>query len=192
MMSIASILSSENHMKSIEGSLCHKNCWCKLLQWCWSKLLHWWQHLFYEYLLQFSHSSNNPRDDIATEAYEDELDMGRSGSYLNSSINSAWSEHSLDPEDIRVYITHLNSIYFQEQHFFLQVNSELHPFDFFCRYQLKHASLGLSMIVVSGHVKSHGKYSLVWREAALLVVVEVILEAKEEESSTARAVYQFT
>lgn len=54
------------------------------------------------YLLQFSHSSNNPRDDIATEAYEDELDMGRSGSYLNSSINSAWSEHSLDPEDIRV------------------------------------------------------------------------------------------
>lgn len=52
-------------------------------------------------LLQFSHSSNNPRDDIATEAYEDELDLGRSGSYLNSSINSAWSEHSLDPEDIR-------------------------------------------------------------------------------------------
>uniref|UniRef100_A0A8D0H881 G protein-coupled receptor 158 n=1 Tax=Sphenodon punctatus TaxID=8508 RepID=A0A8D0H881_SPHPU len=49
---------------------------------------------------KFSHSSNNPRDDIATEAYEDELDMGRSGSYLNSSINSAWSEHSLDPEDI--------------------------------------------------------------------------------------------
>ncbi|KAG8504708.1 putative G-protein coupled receptor 158, partial [Galemys pyrenaicus] len=50
---------------------------------------------------KFSHSSNNPRDDIATEAYEDELDLGRSGSYLNSSINSAWSEHSLDPEDIR-------------------------------------------------------------------------------------------
>ncbi|XP_010142249.1 PREDICTED: probable G-protein coupled receptor 158, partial [Buceros rhinoceros silvestris] len=50
---------------------------------------------------KFSHTSNNPRDDIATEAYEDELDMGRSGSYLNSSINSAWSEHSLDPEDIR-------------------------------------------------------------------------------------------
>ncbi|KAK4826253.1 hypothetical protein QYF61_006700, partial [Mycteria americana] len=46
-------------------------------------------------------ANNNPRDDIATEAYEDELDMGRSGSYLNSSINSAWSEHSLDPEDIR-------------------------------------------------------------------------------------------
>nr|XP_028606391.1 LOW QUALITY PROTEIN: probable G-protein coupled receptor 158 [Podarcis muralis] len=50
---------------------------------------------------KFSRSSNNPRDDIATEAYEDELDMGRSGSYLNSSINSAWSEHSLDPDDIR-------------------------------------------------------------------------------------------
>uniref|UniRef100_A0A8C9REU3 G protein-coupled receptor 158 n=1 Tax=Scleropages formosus TaxID=113540 RepID=A0A8C9REU3_SCLFO len=42
-----------------------------------------------------------PQDDIATEAFEDELDMGRSGSYLNSSITSAWSEHSLDPEDIR-------------------------------------------------------------------------------------------
>ncbi|KAM6953387.1 G protein-coupled receptor 158a [Aplochiton taeniatus] len=41
------------------------------------------------------------RDDIASEAYEDEMDMGRSGSYLNSSITSAWSEHSLDPEDIR-------------------------------------------------------------------------------------------
>ncbi|XP_038134794.1 probable G-protein coupled receptor 158 [Cyprinodon tularosa] len=41
------------------------------------------------------------RDDIATEAYEEELDMGRSGSYINSSITSAWSEHSLDPEDIR-------------------------------------------------------------------------------------------
>ncbi|KAM3929582.1 metabotropic glycine receptor [Leptodactylus fuscus] len=50
---------------------------------------------------KFSRSHNNPRDDIAAEAYEDELDMGRSGSYLNSSITSAWSEHSLDPEDIR-------------------------------------------------------------------------------------------
>uniref|UniRef100_A0A6I8RNT4 G protein-coupled receptor 158 n=1 Tax=Xenopus tropicalis TaxID=8364 RepID=A0A6I8RNT4_XENTR len=50
---------------------------------------------------KFSRSHNNPRDDIAAEAYEDELDLGRSGSYLNSSITSAWSEHSLDPEDIR-------------------------------------------------------------------------------------------
>ena len=191
-MLIASVLSSENHMKSIERSLWHKNTWCKLLQWCWSKLLHWWQHLFYKHLLQFSHSSNNPRDDIATEAYEDELDMGRSGSYLNSSINSAWSEHSLDPEDIRVYITHLNIICYWEQHFFLSVTSELHPFDFFCSYQLKQDSLGASVIVVSSHVKSHGKYSLVWREAALLVVVKVRLEAKEESSSTARAAYQFT
>nr|XP_061795707.1 metabotropic glycine receptor-like [Nerophis lumbriciformis] len=41
------------------------------------------------------------RDDIATEAYEEELDIGRSVSYLNNSITSAWSEHSLDPEDIR-------------------------------------------------------------------------------------------
>uniref|UniRef100_W5LKW7 G protein-coupled receptor 158 n=1 Tax=Astyanax mexicanus TaxID=7994 RepID=W5LKW7_ASTMX len=49
------------------------------------------------------------RDDIATEAYEDELDMGRSGSYLNSSITSAWSEHSLDPEDIREELKKLYS-----------------------------------------------------------------------------------
>ncbi|XP_012670483.2 probable G-protein coupled receptor 158 isoform X2 [Clupea harengus] len=48
-------------------------------------------------------------DDIATEAYEDELDMGRSGSYLNSSITSAWSEHSLDPEDIREELKKLYS-----------------------------------------------------------------------------------
>ncbi|XP_036375024.1 probable G-protein coupled receptor 158 [Megalops cyprinoides] len=50
---------------------------------------------------KFLFGGTHTRDDIATEAYEDELDMGRSGSYLNSSITSAWSEHSLDPEDIR-------------------------------------------------------------------------------------------
>nr|XP_015209532.1 PREDICTED: probable G-protein coupled receptor 158 isoform X1 [Lepisosteus oculatus] len=49
---------------------------------------------------KFLFAGTNPRDDIATEAYEDELDLGRSGSYLNSSITSAWSEHSLDPDDI--------------------------------------------------------------------------------------------
>lgn len=51
---------------------------------------------------QFLFKGTQTRDDIATEAYEEELDMGRSGSYLNNSITSAWSEHSLDPEDIRV------------------------------------------------------------------------------------------
>ncbi|CAG5897081.1 unnamed protein product [Menidia menidia] len=51
---------------------------------------------------KFLSKGTQARDDIATEAYEEELDMGRSGSYLNSSITSAWSEHSLDPEDIRV------------------------------------------------------------------------------------------
>ncbi|KAJ8396797.1 hypothetical protein AAFF_G00013960 [Aldrovandia affinis] len=50
---------------------------------------------------KFLFAGTHTRDDIATETYEDELDMGRSGSYLNSSITSAWSEHSLDPEDIR-------------------------------------------------------------------------------------------
>uniref|UniRef100_UPI003AAA44EA metabotropic glycine receptor n=1 Tax=Centroberyx gerrardi TaxID=166262 RepID=UPI003AAA44EA len=50
---------------------------------------------------KFLSKGTQAREDIATEAYEEELDMGRSGSYLNSSITSAWSEHSLDPEDIR-------------------------------------------------------------------------------------------
>lgn len=58
--------------------------------------------LFLIQLCQFLFAGTHMRDDIASEAYEDELDMGRSGSYLNSSITSAWSEHSLDPEDIRV------------------------------------------------------------------------------------------
>ena len=57
--------------------------------------------LFFMPLYQFLFAGTHMRDDIASEAYEDELDMGRSGSYLNSSITSAWSEHSLDPEDIR-------------------------------------------------------------------------------------------
>ncbi|NXG45218.1 GP179 protein, partial [Psilopogon haemacephalus] len=41
------------------------------------------------------------REEIAAEVYEDELDVGRSGSCLTSSLASAWSEHSLDPDDIR-------------------------------------------------------------------------------------------
>uniref|UniRef100_A0A8C1CWY7 G protein-coupled receptor 158 n=1 Tax=Cyprinus carpio carpio TaxID=630221 RepID=A0A8C1CWY7_CYPCA len=58
---------------------------------------------------KFLFAGTHLRDDIATEAYEDELDMGRSGSYLNSSITSAWSEHSLDPEDIREELKKLYS-----------------------------------------------------------------------------------
>uniref|UniRef100_A0A8C1U4I8 G protein-coupled receptor 158b n=1 Tax=Cyprinus carpio TaxID=7962 RepID=A0A8C1U4I8_CYPCA len=50
---------------------------------------------------KFLFTGTHTREDITTEAYEDELDMGHSGSCLNSSITSAWSEHSLDPEDIR-------------------------------------------------------------------------------------------
>uniref|UniRef100_A0A1A8FK26 G protein-coupled receptor 158 n=1 Tax=Nothobranchius korthausae TaxID=1143690 RepID=A0A1A8FK26_9TELE len=50
---------------------------------------------------KFLSKGTQARDDIATEAYEEELDMGRSGSYFNNSITSAWSEHSLDPDDIR-------------------------------------------------------------------------------------------
>ncbi|XP_051894613.1 probable G-protein coupled receptor 158 [Pristis pectinata] len=50
---------------------------------------------------KFLHVGVPLREDIVAEVYEDELDMRCSGSYLNSSITSAWSEHSLDPEDIR-------------------------------------------------------------------------------------------
>ncbi|XP_051944054.1 probable G-protein coupled receptor 158 [Hippocampus zosterae] len=50
---------------------------------------------------KFFTKETQARDDIATEAYEEELDIVRSGSYFNNSITSAWSEHSLDPEDIR-------------------------------------------------------------------------------------------
>ncbi|NXL40289.1 GP158 protein, partial [Glaucidium brasilianum] len=50
---------------------------------------------------QFLHAGSPLREEIAAEVYEDELDMRRSGSCLNSSIASAWSEHSLDPDDIR-------------------------------------------------------------------------------------------
>ncbi|KAL0597646.1 putative G-protein coupled receptor 179 [Plecturocebus cupreus] len=42
-----------------------------------------------------------PREEMVDEVYEDELDLQHSGSYLGSSIASAWSEHSLDPGDIR-------------------------------------------------------------------------------------------
>uniref|UniRef100_H3D7Z9 G protein-coupled receptor 158 n=1 Tax=Tetraodon nigroviridis TaxID=99883 RepID=H3D7Z9_TETNG len=58
---------------------------------------------------KFLFAGTHMRDDMASEAYEDELDMGRSGSYLNSSITSAWSEHSLDPEDIREELKKLYS-----------------------------------------------------------------------------------
>ncbi|XP_037135437.1 probable G-protein coupled receptor 158 [Syngnathus acus] len=58
---------------------------------------------------KFLFAGTQMRDDMASEAYEDELDMGRSGSYLNSSITSAWSEHSLDPEDIREELKKLYS-----------------------------------------------------------------------------------
>ncbi|NWS07083.1 GP158 protein, partial [Motacilla alba] len=50
---------------------------------------------------QFLHTGSPLREEITAEVYEDELDMRRSGSCMNSSIASAWSEHSLDPDDIR-------------------------------------------------------------------------------------------
>ncbi|MBN3318313.1 GP158 protein, partial [Atractosteus spatula] len=53
------------------------------------------------FIPKFLHARRPLREEIAAEVYEDELDLRRSGSYLNSSITSAWSEHSLDPDDIR-------------------------------------------------------------------------------------------
>ncbi|CAM5178308.1 unnamed protein product [Eretmochelys imbricata] len=53
------------------------------------------------FIPKFLHAKSPLREEIAAEVYEDELDMRCSGSYLNNSITSAWSEHSLDPDDIR-------------------------------------------------------------------------------------------
>ncbi|XP_078501728.1 putative G-protein coupled receptor 179 [Lissotriton helveticus] len=53
------------------------------------------------FIPKFLHAGAPLREEIAAEVYEDEMDLRRSGSYLNSSITSAWSEHSLDPDDIR-------------------------------------------------------------------------------------------
>ncbi|XP_051650667.1 probable G-protein coupled receptor 179 isoform X4 [Manacus candei] len=53
------------------------------------------------FIPKFLHRGSPLREEITAEVYEDELDMRRSGSCLNSSIASAWSEHSLDPDDIR-------------------------------------------------------------------------------------------
>ncbi|XP_052424850.1 probable G-protein coupled receptor 158 isoform X2 [Carassius gibelio] len=51
---------------------------------------------------KFLHMSQTGREEIAAEVYEDEVDLRRSCSYLNSSFNSnCWSDHSLDPDDIR-------------------------------------------------------------------------------------------
>ncbi|XP_055982522.1 probable G-protein coupled receptor 179 [Sorex fumeus] len=41
------------------------------------------------------------REEMVDEELEDELDLQHSGSYLDSSLASAWSERSLDPGDIR-------------------------------------------------------------------------------------------
>lgn len=51
---------------------------------------------------QFLYVSKPGREEIAAEVYEDEVDLRRSGSYLNSSFHSVWSEPSVDPDDFRV------------------------------------------------------------------------------------------
>uniref|UniRef100_A0A3B4XL50 G protein-coupled receptor 179 n=1 Tax=Seriola lalandi dorsalis TaxID=1841481 RepID=A0A3B4XL50_SERLL len=53
------------------------------------------------FIPKFLHVSKPGREEIAAEVYEDEVDLRRSGSYLNSSFHSAWSEHSVDPDDFR-------------------------------------------------------------------------------------------
>uniref|UniRef100_A0A9J8APY6 G protein-coupled receptor 179 n=1 Tax=Cyprinus carpio carpio TaxID=630221 RepID=A0A9J8APY6_CYPCA len=51
---------------------------------------------------KFLNMSRPGQEEIAAEVYEDEVDLRRSCSYLNSSFNSnCWSDHSLDADDIR-------------------------------------------------------------------------------------------
>ncbi|XP_024864936.1 probable G-protein coupled receptor 158 [Kryptolebias marmoratus] len=50
---------------------------------------------------KFIHASKPVREEVAAEVYEDEVDLRRSASCLNSSFRSAWSEHSMDPDDFR-------------------------------------------------------------------------------------------
>ncbi|XP_029706495.1 probable G-protein coupled receptor 158 [Takifugu rubripes] len=51
------------------------------------------------FIPKFLYVSKPGREEIAAEVYEDEVDLRRS--YLNSSFHSAWSEHSVDPDDFR-------------------------------------------------------------------------------------------
>ncbi|XP_035516818.1 probable G-protein coupled receptor 158 [Morone saxatilis] len=53
------------------------------------------------FLPKFLYVSKPGREEIAAEVYEDEVDLRRSCSYLNSSFHSVWSEPSVDPEDFR-------------------------------------------------------------------------------------------
>ncbi|KAI5765808.1 GPR179-like protein [Gulo gulo luscus] len=53
------------------------------------------------FIPKFQKPGAPPREEMVDEVYEDELDLQRSGSYLDSSIASAWSERSLDTGDIR-------------------------------------------------------------------------------------------
>ncbi|XP_007240207.3 probable G-protein coupled receptor 158 [Astyanax mexicanus] len=54
------------------------------------------------FLPKFLYISRPVKEEVAAEVYEDEVDLRRSCSYLNSSFTSTcWSDHSLDPDDIR-------------------------------------------------------------------------------------------
>ncbi|KAG8014537.1 hypothetical protein GBF38_003044 [Nibea albiflora] len=53
------------------------------------------------FIPKFLYVSKPGREEIAAEVYEDEVDLRRSGSYLNSSFHSVWSEPSVDPDDFR-------------------------------------------------------------------------------------------
>ncbi|KAM9461445.1 metabotropic glycine receptor [Clarias gariepinus] len=51
---------------------------------------------------KFLHISRLIKEDIASEIYEDEVDLRRSCLHLNNSFTSGcWSDHNLDPDDIR-------------------------------------------------------------------------------------------
>ncbi|CAG5946098.1 unnamed protein product [Menidia menidia] len=50
---------------------------------------------------KFLHVQKPRREEIAAEVYEDEVDLRRTGSCLNNSFRSAWSERSVEPDDFR-------------------------------------------------------------------------------------------
>lgn len=76
--------------------------------------------------LQFLYVSKPGREEIAAEVYEDEVDLRRSGSYLNSSFRSVWSEPSVDPEDFRV-----NSLLSSERCYHFALGNQVEKVDEF-------------------------------------------------------------
>lgn len=81
---------------------------------------------------QFLYVSKPGREEIAAEVYEEEVDLRRSGSYLNSSFRSVWSEPSVDPEDFRV-----NTLLSSERCYHFALGNHVEKVDEFQKVTLK-------------------------------------------------------